>query len=300
MSLRHVCLCYGATWSTTCCIVLPLTPRTPYCLEPVCIDHASQMVRNASQWHAHWSQEDLELSEFSLIAFNSFKYFCSSDSFGGLQASGGRGLSLSRVSQQDLDLVRNSWQPAAHIGMSKMLLQFECCSDKTLCCANVRCACLHVWVRLYVIPCLLFVQLKSDMAAGFGEALQRKLLEVEGLYSQVRSRYTFIQALVRRVRGLLRQPKSWGKHTNTKTYQEPKYSVSYWMITSAQQLQKTKLPRSPNFVCLLFLAASLLFTALFQFLSWVLWDVNAIITYGALCVTNSNYEVWLPLRKERS
>uniref|UniRef100_A0A3P8P523 Uncharacterized protein n=1 Tax=Astatotilapia calliptera TaxID=8154 RepID=A0A3P8P523_ASTCA len=66
----------------------------------------------------------------------------------------GRGLSLSRVSQQDLDL------------------------------------------------------LKSDMAAGFGEALQRKLLEVEGLYSQVRSRYTFIQALVRRIRGLLRQPKS--------------------------------------------------------------------------------------------
>uniref|UniRef100_A0A671U6I7 Nucleoporin 205 n=1 Tax=Sparus aurata TaxID=8175 RepID=A0A671U6I7_SPAAU len=50
--------------------------------------------------------------------------------------------------------------------------------------------------------------LKSDMAAGFGEALQRKLLEVEGLYSQVRSRYTFIQALVRRIRGLLRQPKS--------------------------------------------------------------------------------------------
>ncbi|KAG7522445.1 nuclear pore complex protein Nup205 [Solea senegalensis] len=76
------------------------------------------------------------------------------DSFGGLQLSGSRGLSLSRVSQQDLDL------------------------------------------------------LKSDMAAGFGEALQRKLLEVEGLYSQVRSRYTFIQALVRRIRGLLRQPKT--------------------------------------------------------------------------------------------
>ncbi|KAM3870428.1 nuclear pore complex protein Nup205 isoform 2-T2 [Diretmus argenteus] len=51
-------------------------------------------------------------------------------------------------------------------------------------------------------------QLQSDMAAGFGEALQRKLLEVEGLYSQDRSRYTFIQALVRRIRGLLRQPKS--------------------------------------------------------------------------------------------
>ena len=52
------------------------------------------------------------------------------------------------------------------------------------------------------------MKLRTDMAAGFGEALQRKLLEVEGLYSQVRSRYTFIQALVRRIRGLLRQPKS--------------------------------------------------------------------------------------------
>uniref|UniRef100_A0A3B3Z9A5 Uncharacterized protein n=1 Tax=Periophthalmus magnuspinnatus TaxID=409849 RepID=A0A3B3Z9A5_9GOBI len=50
--------------------------------------------------------------------------------------------------------------------------------------------------------------LKGDMAAGFGEALQRRLLEVEGLYSQVRSRYTFIQALVRRIRGLVRQTKS--------------------------------------------------------------------------------------------
>ncbi|KAM6937323.1 nuclear pore complex protein Nup205 [Xenentodon cancila] len=71
-----------------------------------------------------------------------------------LQASGGRGLGMSKVSRQDLDM------------------------------------------------------LKSDMAAGFGEALQRKLVEVEGLYSQVRSRYTFIQALVRRIRGLLRQSKS--------------------------------------------------------------------------------------------
>uniref|UniRef100_A0A667ZIU8 Nucleoporin 205 n=1 Tax=Myripristis murdjan TaxID=586833 RepID=A0A667ZIU8_9TELE len=76
------------------------------------------------------------------------------NSFGGLRAGGGRGLGLSRVSQQDLD------------------------------------------------------QLQTEMATGFGEALQRKLLEVEGLYSQVRSRYTFIQALVRRIRGLLRQPKS--------------------------------------------------------------------------------------------
>uniref|UniRef100_A0A3Q2NZN8 Nucleoporin 205 n=1 Tax=Fundulus heteroclitus TaxID=8078 RepID=A0A3Q2NZN8_FUNHE len=83
-----------------------------------------------------------------------FRSRLTDDSFGGLHASGGRGIGLSRVSQQDLDL------------------------------------------------------LKGDMAAGFGEALQRKLLEVEGLYSQVRSRYTFIQALVRRIRGLLRQPKS--------------------------------------------------------------------------------------------
>lgn len=51
-------------------------------------------------------------------------------------------------------------------------------------------------------------QLKSEVAASFGEALQRKLLEVEGLYSQTRSRYTFIQALVRRIRGLLRQQKN--------------------------------------------------------------------------------------------
>ncbi|KAM4619053.1 nuclear pore complex protein Nup205 [Polymixia lowei] len=76
------------------------------------------------------------------------------DSFGGLQGGVGRGLGLSRISQQDLD------------------------------------------------------RLQSDMAAGFGEGLQKSLLEVEGLYSQVRSRYTFIQALVRRIRGLLRQPKS--------------------------------------------------------------------------------------------
>lgn len=52
------------------------------------------------------------------------------------------------------------------------------------------------------------MQLQGDMGAGFGEALQKKLQEVEGLYSQVRSRYTFIQALVRRIRGLLRHRKS--------------------------------------------------------------------------------------------
>uniref|UniRef100_A0A8D0CKF9 Nucleoporin 205 n=1 Tax=Scleropages formosus TaxID=113540 RepID=A0A8D0CKF9_SCLFO len=49
---------------------------------------------------------------------------------------------------------------------------------------------------------------QTDVSVYFGESLQRKLLDVEGLYSQVRSRYTFIQALVRRIRGLLRLPKS--------------------------------------------------------------------------------------------
>ncbi|KAJ8269075.1 hypothetical protein COCON_G00116820 [Conger conger] len=51
-------------------------------------------------------------------------------------------------------------------------------------------------------------QLQSDVACSFGDSLQRKLLEVEVLYSQARSRYTFIQVLVRRVRGLLCRPKS--------------------------------------------------------------------------------------------
>ncbi|XP_066580685.1 nuclear pore complex protein Nup205 [Amia ocellicauda] len=51
-------------------------------------------------------------------------------------------------------------------------------------------------------------QLQNDVAVSFGESLQRKLLDVEGLYCQVRSRYTFIQALVRRIRGLLRTSKS--------------------------------------------------------------------------------------------
>ncbi|KAJ8391053.1 hypothetical protein AAFF_G00096740 [Aldrovandia affinis] len=38
-------------------------------------------------------------------------------------------------------------------------------------------------------------QLQSDVACSFGDSLQRKLLEVEVLYSQARSRYTFIQVL---------------------------------------------------------------------------------------------------------
>uniref|UniRef100_A0A7M4FQN5 Nucleoporin 205 n=1 Tax=Crocodylus porosus TaxID=8502 RepID=A0A7M4FQN5_CROPO len=47
-------------------------------------------------------------------------------------------------------------------------------------------------------------QLQLEATNSFGESLQKKLLDIEGLYSKVRSRYTFIQALVRRIRGLLR------------------------------------------------------------------------------------------------
>ncbi|KAL7982496.1 hypothetical protein Chor_010094, partial [Crotalus horridus] len=47
-------------------------------------------------------------------------------------------------------------------------------------------------------------QLQLEATNNFGESLQKKLLDIEGLYSKMRSRYTFIQALVRRIRGLLR------------------------------------------------------------------------------------------------
>ncbi|XP_039625995.1 nuclear pore complex protein Nup205 isoform X3 [Polypterus senegalus] len=47
-------------------------------------------------------------------------------------------------------------------------------------------------------------QLRTDVANNFGDSLQKKLLDVEGLYCRVRSQYTFIRALVRRIRGLLR------------------------------------------------------------------------------------------------
>uniref|UniRef100_A0A9J7WYH7 Nucleoporin 205 n=1 Tax=Cyprinus carpio carpio TaxID=630221 RepID=A0A9J7WYH7_CYPCA len=46
-----------------------------------------------------------------------------------------------------------------------------------------------------------------DVASSFSEPLQRKLLEVEGLYSKTRSRHTFIQALTRRIRGLVHHAK---------------------------------------------------------------------------------------------
>lgn len=47
-------------------------------------------------------------------------------------------------------------------------------------------------------------QLQIDAAASFGESLQKKLLEIENGYCRVRSRHLFIQALVRRIRGLVR------------------------------------------------------------------------------------------------
>ncbi|XDV29042.1 hypothetical protein PO909_032221 [Leuciscus waleckii] len=50
-------------------------------------------------------------------------------------------------------------------------------------------------------------QLQSDVANSFSEPLQRKLLEVEGLYSKTHSRHTFIQALTRRIRGLVHHAK---------------------------------------------------------------------------------------------
>uniref|UniRef100_A0A671S734 Nuclear pore complex protein Nup205-like n=1 Tax=Sinocyclocheilus anshuiensis TaxID=1608454 RepID=A0A671S734_9TELE len=50
-------------------------------------------------------------------------------------------------------------------------------------------------------------QLQSDVANSFNEPLQRKLLEVEGLYSKTCSRHTFIQALTRRIRGLVHHAK---------------------------------------------------------------------------------------------
>ncbi|XP_053318181.1 nuclear pore complex protein Nup205 [Spea bombifrons] len=46
--------------------------------------------------------------------------------------------------------------------------------------------------------------LKAEGANLFGETLQKRLLDIESLYCKVRSRHSFIQALVRRIRGLLR------------------------------------------------------------------------------------------------
>ncbi|XP_005405531.1 PREDICTED: nuclear pore complex protein Nup205 isoform X1 [Chinchilla lanigera] len=51
-------------------------------------------------------------------------------------------------------------------------------------------------------------QLQADAINAFGESLQKKLLDIERLYSKVRSRYSFIQALVRRISGLLRLSRS--------------------------------------------------------------------------------------------
>ncbi|XP_072256279.1 nuclear pore complex protein Nup205 [Pyxicephalus adspersus] len=46
--------------------------------------------------------------------------------------------------------------------------------------------------------------LQRDGANIFGESLQKRLLDIESVYCKVRSRHSFIQALVRRIRGLLR------------------------------------------------------------------------------------------------
>lgn len=83
-----------------------------------------------------------------------------------------------------------------------------------------------------------WVKLKSEVAASFGEALQRKLLEVEGLYSQARSRYTFIQALVRRIRGLLRQQKNWNRNIFTKTGKD--INTINWIKGAAKRGGKNK------------------------------------------------------------
>ncbi|KAM4037197.1 nuclear pore complex protein Nup205 isoform 2-T2 [Anomaloglossus baeobatrachus] len=46
--------------------------------------------------------------------------------------------------------------------------------------------------------------LQREGANLFGESLQKRLLEIESMYCKVRSRHSFIQALLRRIRGLLR------------------------------------------------------------------------------------------------
>lgn len=160
------------------------------------------------------------------VALNSLD-FLFPGSFSGLQASGGRGLSLSRVSQQDLDSVIGIFWQFVLIWLPSGCIF----TDPPVLCVRV--------------------QLKSDMAAAFGEALQRKLLEVEGLYSQVRSRYTFIQALVRRIRGLLRQPKSWKlpekMNRLTKTFQQ---HFAGWIETYAEQQQQSKLAPTFELLCI--------------------------------------------------
>ncbi|XP_040294299.1 nuclear pore complex protein Nup205 isoform X3 [Bufo bufo] len=46
--------------------------------------------------------------------------------------------------------------------------------------------------------------LQREGANLFGESLQKRLLDIESMYCKVRSRHSFIQALLRRIRGLLR------------------------------------------------------------------------------------------------
>ncbi|KAG8546211.1 hypothetical protein GDO81_019512 [Engystomops pustulosus] len=49
--------------------------------------------------------------------------------------------------------------------------------------------------------------LQREGANLFGESLQKRLLDIESMYCKVRSRHSFIQALLRRIRGLLRVPR---------------------------------------------------------------------------------------------
>ncbi|XP_078527802.1 nuclear pore complex protein Nup205 isoform X2 [Lissotriton helveticus] len=51
-------------------------------------------------------------------------------------------------------------------------------------------------------------QLQSEAALSFGESLQKRLLDIESLYCKERSRHSFVQALIRRIRGLLRLSRS--------------------------------------------------------------------------------------------
>ncbi|XP_007909424.1 nuclear pore complex protein Nup205 [Callorhinchus milii] len=51
-------------------------------------------------------------------------------------------------------------------------------------------------------------QMRSDAASSFGESLQKKLLDIERTYCKVRSRHRFIEALVRRIRGLVRMKRN--------------------------------------------------------------------------------------------
>lgn len=124
----------------------------------------------------------------------------------------------------------------ARLGPGRIQLSFQLAF---MCCWQnfVKLVSLIPVMFVWCLSCL-WAQLKSEVAASFGEALQRKLLEVEGLYSQARSRYTFIQALVRRIRGLLRQPKNWRRHIYTKTGKDILYTE--WKVLPIEKKQEMR------------------------------------------------------------